>query len=108
MATLTRSMGTSALDSGGERRRATGWPEQTTAPRAQTQRRLPPRRRRHSGDDHEGQQRPGVPRGGATRRGAHACDGRGQEGSGAGVLCGGDAGYAEVGDGGGWGMVDLG
>jgi len=50
-------------------------------------------------DDHEGQQGPGIPRGGATRRGAYACAGGGREGSGAGVLCGGDKDYAEVGDG---------
>lgn len=44
----------------------------------------------------------GISRGGATRRGAYACAGGGREGSGAGVLCGGYAGDAEVGDGGGW------
>ena len=55
-----------------------------------------------SSDDDEGQQRLGVPRDGATRRGAHACAGRGREGGGAGVLCGGYSGYAEIGDGGGW------
>lgn len=46
---------------------------------------------------------PGVPRGDPARRGAHACTEGEREGSGAGVLCGGDSGYAEVGDWGGWG-----
>ena len=61
-------------------------PTQAAAPRAQTQWRLPTRCRRHSGDDHEGQQRPGIPRGGASGHGAYAWGGR--EGIGAGVLCG--------------------
>jgi hypothetical protein len=42
-------------------------------------------------DDHVGQQRPGVPRGGTARRGAHACQGRRRAGGRAGVLCCGDA-----------------
>lgn len=44
---------------------------------AQKERRIPARCGRDSGDDHEGQQRAGVPRGGATRRGVHACGGGG-------------------------------
>ena len=113
MATLIPTTGTASFDSGGKRRLAQRLvqrlsddslsgtvrvrPKQAAAPRAQTQRRLPPRRRRHSGDDHEGKQRLGIPRGGAIRRGAHACARRGREGSGAGVLCGGYSDYAEVG-----------
>lgn len=54
-----------------------------------------------SGHDHEGQQGPGVSGGSAARRGAYACARRGRKGSGAGVLCGGYAGDAEAGDGGG-------
>ena len=71
-------------------------PTQAVAPRAQMQWRLQPRRRRHSGDNHEDQQRPGVPRSGATRRGAYACTRRGREGSGACVLCGGDKGNSKT------------
>lgn len=40
----------------------------------------------------------GIPRSGATRRGAYACDGGGREGGGAGVLCGGNEGHTEFGD----------
>ena len=47
-------------------------PTQAAAPRAQKERRLPTRRRRRSGDDYKGQQRPGISLGGVTRRGAHA------------------------------------
>jgi len=66
-------------------------PTQAAVPRAQTQRRLQPRRRRHTGDDHEGQRRPGIPFGGVTWREAHASAGRVREGSGTDVLCGGDS-----------------
>ena len=45
-----------------------------------------------------------FPRSGAARRGAYAIDERRRAGCGAGVLCGGDAGDAEVGDWGGWGF----
>ena len=54
-------------------------------------------------DNHEDRQRPGVPRGGPAWRGAYASARRRCEGSGAGVLCGCDEGYAEGGDWGGWG-----
>ena len=40
----------------------------------------------------------GLWRGGATRRGPHARQGRRRTGRRAGVLCGGDAGYAEAGN----------
>jgi hypothetical protein len=77
------------------------WATMDLCATALAQRKLPHRVRKRSGDYQPGADA-WTPRGGATRRGAHACAGRGREGSGAGVLCGGYAGYAEVGDGGGW------
>lgn len=53
--------------------------------------------------DHNGQQRPGVPRAGACWRGMHVCQGRRRNRSCAGVLCGSDKGYAAAGDSDGWG-----
>lgn len=49
-------------------------------------------------------QKPGVPHGGTDRRGLYARQGRRRAKDRAGVLCGGDKGYAEVGDWGGSGL----
>ena len=75
----------------------------STVQRTQKEWRIPTRRECHSGYDHEGQQRLGISRGGTAQIGAYACGGGGRAGSGTGVLCGGYAGYAELGDGGGRG-----
>jgi hypothetical protein len=47
-------------------------------------------------NDHESQQRPGVPLGGPVRLGPHARQGQRRTRGRAGVLCGGDTGYAAV------------
>lgn len=58
------------------------------------------------GDDHDSQQMPGVPHGGATRRRARARPGRRRAGGRAGIF-GGDAGGSEFGDWGGWEAVVM-
>ena len=74
-------------------------PRPTAAPGAQRRGQLSPQRRHDQGADHARQQGAGVSGGGAGGRGADACCGGGGET----VLCGGDEGYAEVGDYGEWG-----